>query len=108
MPDYGSSSLWTDEPCHVCVAAELLPLAHDTGADLSAWSHELFEFLHHDGDDEWQAEHAPLHHAEGLRLWKQVRDELGADYEVGFAVFEPDPDRPDCFVKRVVWDPADL
>jgi hypothetical protein len=41
-------------------------------------------------------------------LWRVVREELGSDFEVGYAVFDPDPDDALGAVKRVVWDFADL
>ncbi len=43
--------------------------------------------------------------AEGRRLWLQVREELGPDYEVGYAVSDPDPNEPDRAIKRIIWSP---
>ena len=108
MTDYDSSSLWTDEPFHYMVSADSLPLRRETAAALAEWSRKLFEFLEHEDDAEWLAEQEPLHDREGLRLWRVVREELGSDYEVGFAIFEPDPVDPDDAVKRIVWDPSQL
>ncbi|MDX6699060.1 MAG: hypothetical protein QOE65_2457 [Solirubrobacteraceae bacterium] len=106
MTDYSSSSLWTDEPCHVMVPAETLGLSAPMAEALEAWSAELFEFLEHEDDPEWLAAHRPRHEAEGRRLWALVRTELAGRCEVGYATFGPD-DRGN-HVKRVVWDPAEL
>lgn len=109
MADYDSSSLWTDEPSHFMVSAERLPLTRGTADALAAWSAQCWEFLEHDEDAAWRAEQAPLHDAEGVRLWRVVRQELGDEYEVGFAVFDAaNPVSPGSGTKRIVWDPADL
>jgi hypothetical protein len=106
MTDYSSSSLWTDEPCHVMVPAEMLGLSAATAQALEAWSAELYEFLEHDDDVDWLAAHASRHEAEGRRLWEVVRRELAGRCEVGYATFETD--ERGRYVKRVVWDPGDL
>lgn len=95
MTDHFSSSVWTDEPEHGMVPLDALPLDDETKQALEAWSPRgEYELSTEDQRDE------------GLRLWHAVREQLGPDYEVGLATFEPTG--PYDADKVVIWHPDDL
>lgn len=105
MAEYSSSSLWTDEPSHCMVDLEALPLSEPTKEGLRAWSERLDESL--DALSSGVAyDHEP-DLREGRRLWDVVREELGDDYDVGYAFSEPDPWDRYSAIKRIVWDPGE-
>jgi hypothetical protein len=106
MTDYGSSSLWSDEPCHLMIPAEMVGLSRETADALAAWSANLFEALEHEDDEDWLWDFARRERAEGLRLWEIARRELEGRCEVGYAVGARDAQGR--VFKRVVWDPADF
>jgi hypothetical protein len=108
MTDYESSSLWTDEPEHSMVGLGGLPLSSATKRALEVWSAREWDFLAGEESGDPMTEEYEAHDREGLRLWSVVRQELGSDFEVGYAVFDPDPGDVLGASKRVVWDPADL
>ncbi len=94
MPDYGSSSLWTDEPSHCMVSLEGLRLLPATKAALEAWSERLWHFLDAEENGINVDADQAAHDAEGRRLWNEVREQLGPEIQVGFATFEADPEDP--------------
>jgi hypothetical protein len=99
MPDYTSSSVWTDEPHHGMVRLDVLPLSQETKRALEAWSEQLWDAL--DASmGAGSAFDAGAHEAEGQRLWRQVRKELPAEFEVGIAYVGPKG-------KRIEWALAD-
>lgn len=98
MPDYTSSSLWTDEPHHGMVRLDVLPLSEETKRALEAWSEQLWDALDAEiGRD--SAFDQAAHEAEGQRLWREVRKELPADFDVGFAYLGRGG-------KRIEWEPT--
>ena len=101
MADYTSSSLWTDEPEHLMVSLDDLPLSEETKAALEGWSERLWVHLDHDS----RLEEDAAHEAEGRRLWAAVRTQLADRYEVGYATFEPARvrDNPHEWQKSIVW-----
>jgi hypothetical protein len=102
MTDHCSSSLWTDEPAHHMVSLDGLPLTEQTKADLLAWSEMEVAALDAELFDGPPVDHA-RYAAEGQRLWRVARDELGEAYEVGFAYFDPHPEDEWRSIKRIEW-----
>jgi hypothetical protein len=109
--EYESSSLWWAEP-HLrgMVDARALPLSAETIRRLTAWSQQLWDLLELDDEETGQPspEERALqeeHDREGRALWLDVRTELGVDYEVGYAVYDPHPTDPYDAVRRIIWEP---
>jgi len=105
MTDHHSSSLWTDEPVHGMVHPERLGVSDETTKALRAWS-----VMEERNLDAWFDKSPPpfprdVYMAEGLRLWRVVREELAGECEVGFAFFDPDPEDEYSSIKRIEWDP---
>src|SRR4051794_30246335 len=97
MADYDSSSLWYADGASAgaMAAAEALPLSKETVRDLAEWSHKLWDFLDAEdvADDTGEVTPADvMHDRDGRALWRRVASELGPGFEVGYAVFDPDPD----------------
>jgi hypothetical protein len=102
MCDYGADPLWSGEGGEM-LALEYVPLSDETRAALRRWA------------DEWDAlrpsyEPPPpddprmvAHEAEGMRLWKIVREELGSDYLVGFREWANPHIRP-----VTAWSPEEV
>jgi hypothetical protein len=102
MTDHSSSSLWAEG---FMVDPRELGVSEETTRALRAWS----EMEEQNFDAEvMNGEPAPfpidVYMAEGLRLWRIVREELAGRCEVGFAFFDEHPDDVGS-AKRIEWDP---
>jgi len=86
MPDYECHPLWwrgDHEPGEIDPSS--LPLSKDTVRDLNAWARTFDSWLDPDdpaGGPEPPPEAVSAFEAEGVRLWKALRRELGDAYSV--------------------------
>lgn len=114
MPDHTSSSLWCWDPdgdwSDAMVALDELPLTTETKKALEAWSAHLWLAVERpptgDGRPFDQETFEVSMEAEGERLLNVVRAELGDEYEVGYARFDPVDARGLDHTKRIEW-PSD-
>jgi hypothetical protein len=100
MTDYTSSSVWWETGG--MVGLDDLPLTDATKSALEAWSNQMFVALNAStghGPPIDEDEHQSYMDAEGARLLRIVRAELGDAYEVGQAKFQDGR-------KRIDWGPG--